>query len=105
KKASEINRNEVKAYADKSFVALSTLKKQQDAVAENTVVAQKRKDIRTLIISLLAAGAVTLISVALGSLILRSLLRQLGGEPLAAAQEVRRMAGGVLSHPILVEQH
>ncbi|WP_168403320.1 methyl-accepting chemotaxis protein [Erwinia amylovora] len=105
KKASEINRNEVKAYADKTFGALSSLKKHQDAVAENKVVAQKRKDFRTLIISLLAAGAVTLISVALGALILRSLLRQLGGEPLAAAQEVRLMAGGDLSHPILVEQH
>ncbi|MCI4237950.1 cellobiose phosphorylase [Dickeya dianthicola] len=105
KNASEINKNEVKGPADKTFGELSALKKYQDELANKKVVEQQSSDVTTRIISLLAAGIVALGSVILGTMILRSLLRQLGGEPMAAAQVVNRMAQGDLSGLIPVKDN
>ncbi|MGQ5291713.1 methyl-accepting chemotaxis protein [Pectobacterium actinidiae] len=105
KNASEINKNEVKANADQTFGALFTLKKAQDELANAKVTEQQNIDMTTRIISLLAVIVVALASILLGAVILRSLLRQLGGEPLVASQVVNLMAQGDLSHPISVKDN
>ena len=98
----EINRTQVKDNADKTFGTLADLKRAQDTAAQTKVAGQDSGASATRVVSLAAAVLVALGSLVLGLLLLRSLLRQLGGEPGAAAEAVGAMARGDLSTPIAV---
>lgn len=98
--AKGINKAEVKPYADTTFHELVTLKKDQDDLASEKVTSQKHISATTSLLSFFAVAFVAAASVLLGVLILRSLLQQLGGEPLEAMREVNLMAQGDLSHNI-----
>ncbi|MGZ5077595.1 MAG: methyl-accepting chemotaxis protein [Methylobacter sp.] len=80
--------------ADESINAL--LKFQSDSVKQEYEVGQSRYQ-RTLIIVIVASAAGILLSAFFGFLIVRSLLRELGGEPGYAAQVVKEIAAGNLS--------
>ncbi|MCX8956041.1 methyl-accepting chemotaxis protein [Erwinia psidii] len=95
-----INKEEVKPYADTTFHELVTLKKYQDDLASEKVTNQKNIAATTSMISFFAVVFVAVASILLGVMLLRSLLQQLGGEPLEAMREVNLMAKGDLSQRI-----
>ncbi|KKF34552.1 cellobiose phosphorylase [Erwinia tracheiphila] len=98
--ARAINKEEVKPYADTTFHELVTLKTSQDKLASEKVSNQKNTAAATKMISFVTVALVAMVSIMLGGLLLRSLLQQLGGEPLEAMREVNLMAKGDLSHHI-----
>ncbi|MCS4510772.1 methyl-accepting chemotaxis protein [Xylophilus ampelinus] len=98
----EINRTQVKDNADKTFGTLADLQRAQDAAAQTKVDSQDSGAATTRVVSLVATVIVALGSLALGLLLMRSLLRQLGGEPGRAAEAVDAMARGDLSSAIAV---
>lgn len=103
KRGGEINKNEVKDNADKTFGTLAELKSAQDLIAKNKVQAQEAAAALARVVSITAAALIALGSLGLGLLMLRDLLRQLGGEPSVAAQAVSAMAQGDLSRVIAVD--
>ncbi|AUS40792.1 cellobiose phosphorylase [Ralstonia solanacearum] len=103
KRGGEINKNEVKDNADKTFGTLAELKSAQDRIAKNKVQAQEAAAALARVVSITAAALIALGSLGLGLLMLRDLLRQLGGEPSVAAQAVSAMAQGDLSRVIAVD--
>ncbi len=106
KRGGEINKNEVKDNnADKTFGTLAELKGAQDLIAKNKVRAQEAAASSARIVSITAAVLIALGSLGLGLLIVRDLLRQLGGEPTVAAEAVGAMAQGDLSRTIAVQAH
>ncbi|MBB6589699.1 MCP four helix bundle domain-containing protein [Ralstonia solanacearum] len=105
KRGGEINKNEVKDNADKTFGTLAELKGAQDLIAKNKVQAQEAAASSARIVSITAAVLIALGSLGLGLLIVRDLLRQLGGEPTVAAEAVGAMAQGDLSRTIAVQAH
>jgi len=92
----EINKNEVKDNADKTFGTLGDLKTAQNTIAKNKVDSQQASAAVTRNVSLIAAVAVALCSLGLGLLLLRDLMRQLGSEPSYAAEVTAEIASGNL---------
>jgi methyl-accepting chemotaxis protein len=105
KRGGEINKNEVKDNADKTFGSLAELKSAQDRLAQDKVESQQAAASTALWLSLLAAVVAVLGSALFGALLVRSLLRQLGGEPTVAAQAVAALAQGDLTASIPVRDN
>ncbi|XAH21071.1 methyl-accepting chemotaxis protein [Xylophilus sp. GW821-FHT01B05] len=101
----EINKNEVKDNADKTFGSLAELKSTQDRLAQSKVESQQAAASTALWLSLLAAVVAVLGSALCGAWLVRSLLRQLGGEPTVAAQTVATLARGDLTASIPVRDN
>jgi len=97
KRGGEINQNEVKDNADKTFAMLAELKSAHGLLAKNKVEAQEAETSSTRVVSITTAALIALCSLGIGGLFLRSLLRQLGGEPAYAAEVVSKVAAGDLS--------
>lgn len=100
----EINKNEVKDNADKTFGTLAELKNSQDLHAKAKVDTQLSAAARTQFVSLIAALLVSASVLALGLLVVRDLLRQLGGEPSYATEVAYRIAQGDMSAEVKVAQ-
>jgi hypothetical protein len=81
KSAGDINRAQVKDNADKVFSALEKLKLARDTMAKTKVEARLSAVAATRALSIAVVLCVAIGAAALTLLVLRSLLRQLGGEP------------------------
>ena len=101
----EINRLEVKDNANQTFQTLSALKTTQDRLAEEKVNAQVKSASVTRLASLIAVALVTATAILGGLVMLRNLMRQLGGEPADAVLAAQAVASGDLSTTIRVRDH
>jgi len=98
----EINKNEVKDNADKTFLTLAELKNKQDATAKTKVATQQSIATITRYVSLIAALFVATGVLGIGLLLVRNLVQQLGGEPVYAADVAKRIAQGDLGVDVQV---
>nr|WP_256662496.1 MULTISPECIES: methyl-accepting chemotaxis protein [unclassified Pseudomonas] len=94
KRGGEINLSEVKDNAVKAFSTLSELKSAQDLKAKSKIEAQEEAASFIRTISIITAVLVALFSIGFGLLFLRTLLKQLGGEPAYVVEVVSKIAGG-----------
>ncbi|SFV09653.1 methyl-accepting chemotaxis protein [Pseudoduganella namucuonensis] len=101
KGGAEVNRLEVKDNANRVFTILADMKQTVQAAALARFESQQAAASATRHISAGVVAAVALIAVALGLLVVRGLLSQLGGEPDYVVAVVDRIAAGDLAVDIV----
>ncbi|MDU8498069.1 methyl-accepting chemotaxis protein [Pseudomonas syringae] len=100
--ATNINRTEVKPYAEQVFKTLQTLREQGKQKAGERFEAQEASAARTNNLSIAATLLIAALGVVVTLLTIRSILAAIGGEPGTVATITRTIARGDLSSTIKV---
>lgn len=102
KGGAEVNRLEVKDNANQVFNVLAKLKDQTQQTAQTRFDEQQASARNTRLTSIAVVVITSILSIALGVMFTRSLLRQLGGEPEYATSVAGEVARGNLSVTVAV---
>jgi methyl-accepting chemotaxis protein len=92
-------------YADRVDAALKALFSYKSQLAQQAVAATQAAFARTMLIGGIVTLCLLIVLSLIGYWVIRSVERELGGEPHAAAEMARRIADGDLSAPITIAPH
>jgi methyl-accepting chemotaxis protein len=92
-------------YADRVDAALKALFSYKSQLASEAVAATQAAFARTMLIGGIVTLGLLIVLSLIGYWVIRSVERELGGEPHAAAEMARRIADGDLSAPISIAAH